>query len=535
MRRPAALLLGLLVSFGLLTAGASPALAHAALLSTTPGDGEILQQSPAEVTLRFGEPVGTGLGATRVLSDQGDRVDTGDVTRTDDGTVVHLGLKPELRHGIYVVVWRVVSADSHPVSGAFTFVVGKQTVDPASLLGRGDLTRLGSTSQGTAFALGLTRFVGFSAMLLFLGASLFVALVARAAFPRVRRLLALAAVAESVAALFGLLLQGPYAAGLSAAHTFDTELAKEVLKTTYGHMTAARAVLGLVALLVIRTRAWDVVVMGLAWAFTWANAGHAGAGKWQPTALVVDVLHVGSVAAWLGGLVLLLLGLRRHWYDEATVLPRWSRYATWSVAVLVLTGTFATVRQVGELGALTSTDYGQRLVVKVALVGLMLLFALVGRTYVRQHFPGPAPTAEETAGLRRSVSIEAGLGVVVVAVTALLVNTTPADAAFAPPYSGRSSAGPLTVAVDVYPARQGLNGLHVYTVGAGGRTQDVAEVTGSVVHGTDRITVHLAHKSLGHYEDLDLVLPAKGEWRIELQVRTSDVDSYPTSQTFTVR
>jgi copper transport protein len=535
VRRLAALLLGLLVSFGLLTAGASPARAHAALLSTTPGDGEILQQSPTEVTLRFGEPVGTGLGATRVLSDQGDRVDSGEVTRTDDGTVVHVRLKPELRQGTYVVVWRVMSADSHPVSGAFTFVVGQQTVDPVSLLGRGDLTRLGSTSQSTAVALGVTRFVGFSAMLLLLGAGLFAALVSREVFPRVRRLLAGAALAESVAAAFGLLLQGPYAAGLSVAHTFDTDLATEVLKTTYGHMTAARAVLGLVALLVIRTRTWDVVVMGLAWAFTWANAGHAGAGKWQPAALVVDVLHVASTAAWLGGLVVLLVGLRRHWYDEATALPRWSRLATWSVLALVVTGTFASLRQVGELGALTSTDYGRRLLVKVAVVGLMLLLGLVGRSYVRDHFPGPEPTARQAAGLRRSVSLEAGLGVVVVAVTALLVSTTPADAAFAPPYTGKSTAGPLTVAVDVYPARKGINGLHVYTVGEGGRTQDVAEVTGSVVHGDDRITVHLTHKSLGHYEDLDLVLPAKGDWRLELQVRTSDVDSWSTSQTFTAR
>jgi copper transport protein len=535
VRRLAALLLGVLVSCGLLTAGASPALAHAALLSTTPGDGEILQASPAEVTLRFGEPVGTGLGASRVLSDQGDRVDTGDVSRTDGGTVVHLKLEPELRHGTYVVVWRVMSADSHPVSGAFTFVVGKQTVDPASLLGRGDLERLGSTSRATAIALGVTRFVGFGALLLFLGAGLFAALVARDAFPRVRRVLALSAVAECVAAVFGLLIQGPYAAGLSLAHTFDPDLAGEVLKTTYGHMTAAREVLGLVALLVIRLRPWDVVAMGLVWAFTWAQAGHAGAGKWQPTALVVDVLHVGATAAWLGGLTVLLIALRRRWLDEAAALPRWSRVATWSVLALVVTGTFASIRQVGELGALTSTDYGQRLLIKLALVGLMLLFALVGRAYVREHFPGPAPTEEETAGLRRSVSIEAALGVAVVAVTALLVNTTPADAAFAPPYTGRSTAGPLTVAVDVYPARKGINGLHVYTVGAGGRTQDVAEVTGSVVHGDDRITVHLTHKSLGHYEDLDLVLPSKGEWTFELQVRTSDVDSYETKQTFTAR
>jgi copper transport protein len=186
----------------------------------------------------------------------------------------------------------------------------------------------------------------------------------------------------------------------------------------------------------------------------------------------------------------------------------------------------------------------------VTLVGLMLLFALVGRAFVRQHYTRPVvaaasdvalearpePTDEDVAGLRRSVAIEAGLAAIVLAVTALLVNTTPAKAAFAPPYTGRSTAGPLAVAVDIYPARKGLNGLHIYTVEAGGRTVDVAEVTGDVVRSDgEKITVHPKHKSLGHYEDLNLVLPAKGKWTIELQIRVSDVDSYPTTQSFMIR
>ena len=148
-----------------------------------------------------------------------------------------------------------------------------------------------------------------------------------------------------------------------------------------------------------------------------------------------------------------------------------------------------------------------------SLVGLMLLFALVGRSCVRQHYiqtivtaatdtatsERPAPSEEEVAGLSRSVRIETSLAVLVLAVSALLVNTTPAKAAFAPPYTGKSAAGPLNVAVDIYPARKGLNGLHVCTVGAGGRTVDVAQVTGQVVRtGGHQITVNPKHKSLGH-------------------------------------
>lgn len=558
-RRTATLLFALLGSLLLLGVTAPGAGAHAALLSTSPGDAEILERSPAEVTLTFGEPVGTGLGALRVLSAAGDRADDGTVRRTAGGSKVHLGLKPSLADGTYVVVWRVVSADSHPVSGAFTFSVGQPSTDEKQLLGRGNLTKLTEAPKEPGIGLGLTRFAGFAALVVLLGGALFSLLLWPAGVTRLRRLLLGAAVVETAAAVLAFALEGPYAAGVGLLNTFDPSLLRAVLDVQYGVATATRiglAALTVLVLLVVRrggrVLAGGLVALGVGWALTWSAAGHAGAGPWQPWTFVFDVSHLVTVSAWVGGLVVLCLGLRGRWspVESAAILPGWSRLATWAVVLLVATGTFASFREVGELSALFATTYGRLLVLKVTLVGLMLLFALVGRGFVRQHYAQPVvaaatetavdtrpePTEEEVAGLRRSVGIEAGLAAIVLAVTALLVNTTPAKAAFAPPYTGRSTAGPLTVAVDIYPARKGLNGLHVYTVGAGGRTLDVAEVTGDVVRaGGERITVHPRRKSLGHYEDLNLVLPAKGRWTIELQIRLTDTDSYPTSQTFEVR
>jgi copper transport protein len=151
----------------------SPASAHAALLQTTPGDAEILAQSPAEVTLTFGEAVGTGLGSMQVLTDQGARVDTGQISETDGGSKVHLALKPHLCEGTFVVVWRVVSADSHPASGTFTFSVGKPSLAAKNLLGRGNLTQLTSAPRAPGIDLGLTRLAGFAVLVLLLGGALF--------------------------------------------------------------------------------------------------------------------------------------------------------------------------------------------------------------------------------------------------------------------------------------------------------------------------------------------------------------------------
>lgn len=554
-RRSASLLLTLLAALTLLTVTAPAASAHAALLSTMPNDAEILQGSPSEVTLTFGEPVGIALGALRVLSPDGDRVDGGAPSRTDGGKVVHLPVKPGLAEGSYLVVWRVVSADSHPVAGAFTFSVGKPSVEAKELLGRGNLTSLASAPRAPGLALGVSRFLGFAALMVLLGGSVFFLLLWPAGITRLRGLLVAATLVEGVAAGLALALQGPYAAGKGLSSTFDRELLSSVLDSQYGQATAWRGALCVVLLLVLlvvrrrpRVVAGIGVGLGLACAATWSRAGHAGVGEWQPITFLSDLTHLLAVSVWVGGLLILVVGMRGRWTEphSARILPGWSRLASVAVVVLIASGTFASIREVGELGALFSTRYGGLLISKIALVGLMLLFALIGRAVVRQHHskstarvdsePHTQPTEDHLAALRRSTAIEAVLAAVVLAVTAILVNTTPAKSAFAPPYIGRSKAGPLTVQVDIYPARKGLNGLHIYTVGAGGRTVDVAEVTGNITRGDgEKITVQPRHKSLGHYEDLSLVLPATGTWTIELQIRTNDLDSYPTKQVFVVQ
>jgi copper transport protein len=539
-RRVAVVLGGLLT---LLLLGAPPASAHAALVKTAPQDSQILDSAPAEVTLTFGEDVSIGLGQLKVVTPDGSRVDTGVPTQSSGGSVVHIPLKSGLAQGSYLVVWRVVSADSHPVSGAFVFSIGRASGEIDKLKGRGNLTSLTAAPRAPSIALGTTRFLGFSALLVFLGGAIFSLLLWPAGLPRMRKLLLGAAAVELVTAALALFLEGPYAAGEGLGKTFDTRLLDSVMKTKYGEATATRiavAAVAVVAVLLVGKRigrAWSgfLAALGLFTAMTWSAAGHAGVGSWEPWTDLFDTVHLVFVSAWVGGLVVLVRGLREWSADEqAALLPQWSRLAFWSVIALVATGVFATVREVGEVGALFSTRYGWLLVSKYALVGLMLLFALVGRAYVRSL----ATEESDVATLRRSVGIEASLAAVVLVVTAFLVNSVPAKEAFAPPYTGKSVAGPYTVAVDIYPARKGVNGLHVYTVlTSTSLTKTVAEVSGFVQKkgSDDKITLNLPLKSVGHYEDLDLILPAKGTWLIDLQIRVDDLNSYETKQQFTIK
>lgn len=521
---------------------AAPAGAHAALLESTPPDRTVLQVAPGSVALRFSERVTTSLGAVRVLAPDGERVDAGSVTTRANGAEVVADLKisaGEAGHGTYSVLWRVVSQDSHPVSGTFSFSVGHpsaaSSAAAASEPGDGVARRLLTIGRG----------VLLGGLLLLVGGVCFLAGLWPSGWERrgARRIPWVGFGMVGVGSLAVLLLQGPYAAGLPVSRMFDTALLRDVAGTRLGTATLVRLVLLVPAALLLRGRptgptwrSWSFAVAAVGLLVTTSVAGHAGVGSGAPLAVAADVAHLAAVAIWVGGLVVLAVVLLRHGTDDdlTGTLPRWSRVAAWSVAVMVATGLFASWREVREVAALGSTSYGRLLILKTALVAVMVALGALGRRWVRRRI--------ESGGaarlLRRGVVAESVLAVVVVVVTAVLVETTPARNAYAPLFTAVQTVdAPLRVQVDIEPARAGVNQLHVYYTGQGGKAVDVEEVTARFVHDDtrDAVPVDVRHATLGHYEQLTVPLPQSGRWRLQLTTRTSDIDATTTVFTFRVR
>jgi len=175
--------------------------------------------------------------------------------------------------------------------------------------------------------------------------------------------------------------------------------------------------------------------------------------------------------------------------DAAEAVPAFSRVATVSVAVLVVTGSYQAWRQVGNLPALTGTTYGRELILKLALVALALSFAAASRTWVRRHYRSspvvvyaasasdlldqrPADLRAEVTpvalrSLRRSVAVEAVIAMIVLAVTAALVATAPARTAYRPSVEESLQLGPGTAQVSAVPAGDREMDLHIYLIGPG--------------------------------------------------------------------
>ncbi|MGP2439201.1 copper resistance CopC/CopD family protein [Streptomyces sp. JW3] len=388
------MLLGtVLVLFVLFLLGAGPASAHAALTATDPADGTVLERAPRHLTLTFSESVGLRDDSFRVLGPDGHRVRVGAAGRADDRSEtarVSFPRPDRLGAGTYTVAWRVVSADSHPVSGAFTFSVGRPSATAADP-GPAEDPLTGALHTAA-------RYLAYLAGALLVGTAAFVVLCRPPDAGRLRPLAATGWWALLAATVALLLLRGPYEAGTGPGAAVDPGVLGHTLTTRPGALLLARLVLlGAAAFLAARLlrpgggagrgACAAGAALAVVLALTWAGAEHAAAGSQVPVALTSAVLHLLATACWLGGLAALLTLLRRTPTGPAlpaAVVARFSRLALASVAVLTVTGVYQSWRGLGSWPALTGTPYGRLLLAKGAAVLLLLAAAGVSRRWTRR-------------------------------------------------------------------------------------------------------------------------------------------------------
>ncbi|MFJ4580855.1 copper resistance CopC/CopD family protein [Streptomyces echinatus] len=623
------LLLLCLAVTGALLAGAGPASAHAALTGSDPAQGVVVDEAPTQVSLTFSEKVAMNDDSLRVLDPRGKPVQTGSPVAVS-ATTYAVKLKSGLAKGTYTVTYQVVSADSHPVAGAYTFSVGA----PSQTVVSGNGPTAGGGIVGGLYAFG--RYASYAGFIVLAGGAAFVlACWQRGAGVRaLQRLVVGGWVALTAATLWLLLLRGSYTGSGKLADVFDLDLLGQVLQTKTGAALVSRLLLLAAAALFVAvlfgaytrreegTEKRDLtfglavggVVVAAGLATSWAMAEHASTGLQPGLAMPVDVVHLLAVACWLGGLTALLVALYRAPAGtpvEATAVRRFSRLAFGSVLALVATGAYQSWRQLGSWSAFTDTRYGQLLLVKIGLVAVLVGVAAVSRRWTgrltdQAGAAGAKPartekeqvTASRTAGkgggkatgsgdsqraaqlarqraavdaarqkrvrdadpnrfgLRRSVLTEAGVAIVLLAVTTALTQTEPGRteqearaATSAPAGSGTSAAsGALTldmpfdtggadgkgvVSIDIDPARVGGNEMHVYVQRPNGRAFDVPEVKVAFTLEAQKIgplAVNPDHITTGHWSANEVQIPVAGDWKIAVTVRTSDIDQVSVSK-----
>ncbi|MBA2473855.1 MAG: hypothetical protein DLM61_26450 [Pseudonocardiales bacterium] len=210
-----------------LLAGASPAAAHAVLISTDPGQGAVIATVPATVSLTFGEPVVVAADGVRVYRPDGAEVDNGHAAALGSSSTVGVGLPggSDQPQGTYTVSWRVISADSHPVAGAFTSSVGHPSPSRAT-----PTVPPGSAPVGVVDAI-----VRVAAYALLVGSIAFVLLRWPGAIARrdVRHVMLGGWAGLLATSIATLLLQGSYGNGLGLDRLFDSAVVSQTLASRW--------------------------------------------------------------------------------------------------------------------------------------------------------------------------------------------------------------------------------------------------------------------------------------------------------------
>jgi copper transport protein len=435
VRRASAVLLALIA----VLLCAPEASAHTELTSSNPKDGARLDHSPSAVRLTFSEPVDPV--EVRVTADGKKLAVTRPDARRPQAVAVAVPDSVGAAGKRLTLVWRVADEhDGHATAGKVSFQVGAAA--PAD---RGGEDAVPTSSSALRDSVTAARWVEYLALALFVGSLGFLTLLWPQASEvrRARTVLTLAWVCGLATTVAGTGLQAAYAAMGSFGDALEPATYADALAGEAGIVRAARALLWLLAAVVLaavlqggertaRSPGWRVgaAVVCLGLLRTVGMSGHATEGNHPGWGAVADLVHLLGISLWIGGLVVLLVGVlpRRRPDELAEVVHRYSTLAGVSVAAVAAAGVVLSWQVLGSFGALFDTSYGRLLLVKVALLATVLLVAQRSRSWVRTRLDIAVLLRGDSATVRPfvySVAAETGLVLAVLGAASLLVTAAP--------------------------------------------------------------------------------------------------------------
>jgi len=504
---------------------------HAELRQSVPAAGAQLADPPPLITLHFSERVELLDDAVVLLDADGAPIDLG--APKADGSVVTATV-PDLPDGAYVVDWQVVSADGHPVAGAFTFTVGNATpIDPSTVA-----PPSGTSSSGSA-GLIAWRALTYAGFAIVLGAWAFV--LTCWADGRRDRVIALLTTGGAVVAVIATVLRA-----LTEASVLDASLA-DTFDLRSGRAWLALIVLAVLAVGVaplLRSRVGRPVLIGL-WivsaamvGLAIAYAGHGAGGRVALGGTLLTVVHVAAASVWIGGLAALMRCVVV--VDRPTawgVASRFSSVALAMVVVLAATGTIQALRQLDSWDALTGSDYGRALLVKLGIIVILLIVARLSRLAVNRSSTPETATAASSR-LRRTVGIELVLAAAVFGVTGWLAGASPnvsaAESSGPVNVTGPDSTGAATASATITPATVGPNQIDVFIVEPQGREPDEVTMQIEPVNGEVAALDVPTFLMPGMAMSDAVTIPFAGQWTLTINARYGDFDALTFELPFTV-
>jgi copper transport protein len=531
------------------------ALAHAALLRTVPEASVTLSAPPKQVALTYSEAVEPRFAIVSVTDAQGSQQATGPPRRSPTNPDTLLVPLKRGHEGWYLVYWRAVSVDGHPVRGAFTFAVGPNA-------GPAPQFPVPSTSESAATPrLVIARWLTFLAVMTAIGLlALRLAIarpVARVVSGASLRRVSIAFILTSAAGLIAIPI---YLLIATADFALRSVLSVGALIPLFHVSAFGRGYLdlelcfalfvcaGLIALWLDRPdREQRSIAELLAFTGTALAAaatlvmpgasGHAGQTSPRGLSMFLDWAHLAAGSLWIGGLVGLIvlwsgLSADTRVPGLAVAVPRFSNVAFVSVMALIASGTGAALLHVPTIGSLWQTSYGQALLVKIGLLVAAMLLAAGNLLRTRPGLADAARAPDAARLLRRLLSGEVVLVAAAIFAAAVLSSLPPPSKALASVGSASAHVGPgqvdSTVTKDGYrlhvsvtPNRAAVPNSFAVSIAKSGKPVRQADVLLSFAMldmEMQNQEYRLAETSPGVYSRATPALVMVGHWGLSFQI-----------------
>ena len=394
--------------------------AHADLLKASPAPDEHLQQQPSQVDLYFSEEVEPSQSVIAVFDARGTQVDLND-THAVDRDKKHLAVSlSTFKQGYYIVSWQVISSDdAHATVGSYSFALGVVV---------GDAPVSAKTNQAPVFPAQMAvKGILYLATALLAGGMVFLLFVWQAAARPVhgipdkekqmgwgklipwRWMMTSGLILSAVATLLGVIVQAAISSSGPAAFSIMVLKMAKLVSAFRDSRYGVQALERLVALALLawaltpppdRWNRWVALPLSIFILLTISLESHAAALANPLLPVGMDLLHLAAASIWVGGLVFLLVSLlwSRRLDGEtrirlmAGILVRFSSIAFASVGILGITGVYEALLDIDSINQFTGTPYGQALIAKVALAGVLVMLGGYNRFVMSPRIEQATPT-----------------------------------------------------------------------------------------------------------------------------------------------
>ena len=397
----------------------------------------------SEVIVYFSEPVELNFSTLKVLDNNGNQIDNKDTDYYQDEKSLIVTTSP-LEDGVYTVTTKVLSkVDGHLVPGAFLFAVGDVVIDPKLLENQSSIDLIFYPEAGARFPgiVGQTIVLGVViASLIIWGTQNKQSIkeeLEQVQIKHHQKFMSITGIGLMLIFISNILM--------IAVQTVRLETSPiEAIQTYFGTIWLARMIITIVLLGIWFTldRKTNVtkkiqipmLVAMLALISTSSLIGH-GAASGETPALILDYIHNLVAAVWIGGIfyfVFTLLPALSKLKEEnrekmsLALIPRFSIAFIISIGIVIITGPLLMWFLESDVGLITESVYGQLIILKIAIASVMVALGgffqfRVQKTAEKNFQSGKIDVHRK---LRRSLKVDAALGVVLLGVVALLTNGT---------------------------------------------------------------------------------------------------------------